>query len=250
MARAMNLTGSLALARNWRFGRRLSILASRGLDFPSALCEARAARYNASMNAADALTQDQTLQEFRDAGALLEGHFILSSGLRSPIFLQKMFVFQDPKRTERLCRALAFKAQEAFGRIDIVVSPALGGIVPGYETARWLGAKAIFVEREGTAFHLRRGFSIAPGARVLMVEDIITTGLSSRECLACIGEHPGKIIGAACLVDRSGGKAEIGVPRVALATLDIPAYPLDALPPELAAIPAVKPGSRISLGAA
>ncbi len=196
------------------------------------------------------LTPEETLDEFRAAGALLEGHFVLSSGLHSPIFLQKMFVFQDPARTERLCRALAEKAREAFGPIDVVVSPAVGGIVPGYETARWLGAKAIFVERENGAFRLRRGFEIAPGARVLMVEDIITTGLSSREALEAIAQHPGVVVGAACLIDRSGGKADIGVPRVALATLDIPAYPADALPPELAATPAVKPGSRSLAGAA
>ncbi len=145
---------------------------------------------------------------------------------------------------------MAAKARAAFGDIDVVVSPALGGIVPGYETARWLGAKAIFVEREAGEFKLRRGFAIAPGARVLMVEDIITTGLSSRECLAAIAEHPGIVVGAACLVDRSGGKADIGVSRIALATLDIPAYPPDALPPALAALPAVKPGSRASVGAA
>ena len=190
------------------------------------------------------LTPEQALDEFRSAGALLTGPVILSSGLRSPVFLQKMFIFQDPKRTEKLCRALALKAQAAFGRIDIVASPAVGGIVPGYETARWLGAKAIFVEREDGQFKLRRGFEIEPGARVLMVEDIITTGLSSRECLAALAEHPGEIVGAACLIDRSGGKADIGVPRVSLATLDIPAYPADALPPELAALPAIKPGSR------
>jgi orotate phosphoribosyltransferase len=190
------------------------------------------------------LTPEQTLDEFRAAGALLEGHFILSSGRHSPLFLQKMFVFQDPARTEKLCRALAEKAREKFGQIDIVASPALGGIVPGYETARWLHAKAIFVEREDGAFKLRRGFTIPAGARVLMVEDIITTGLSSRECLAALAEHPGEIVGAACLIDRSGGKADIGVPRVSLCTLDIPDYPADALPPELAALPAVKPGSR------
>jgi len=190
------------------------------------------------------LTAEQAIDEFRAAGALLEGHFILSSGLRSPIFLQKMFVFQDPARTGRLCRALALKARAAFGAIDIVVSPALGGIVPGYETARWLGAKAIFVEREDGIFKLRRGFTIPKDARVLMVEDIITTGLSSRECLAALAEHACEIVGAACLIDRSGGKAEIGVPRVSLATLDIPSYSPDALPPELAVLPAVKPGSR------
>ncbi len=195
------------------------------------------------------LTADQTLDEFRAAGALLEGHFILSSGLHSPLFLQKMFVFQDPARTERLCRALAQMAREAFGPIDVVASPAVGGIVPGYETARWLGAKAIFVEREEGTFKLRRGFTIAPGARVLMVEDIITTGLSSRECLEALRAHPGTIVGAACLIDRSGGRAEIGAPRVALATLDIPAYPANALPPDMAALPAVKPGSRSLAGA-
>jgi orotate phosphoribosyltransferase len=190
------------------------------------------------------MIQADVLAEFRAAGALLEGHFILSSGLHSPVFLQKMFVFQDPARTERLCRALARMITMRFGQIDIVVSPAVGGIVPGYETARHLGAKAIFVERDNGQFQLRRGFAIEPGARVLMVEDIITTGLSSRECLASIAEHPGLIVGAACLIDRSGGKAEIGVPMVALATLDVPAYRADQLPPELAALPAIKPGSR------
>src|SRR6476661_176350 len=121
-------------------------------------------------------TTEDVLAEFRAAGALLEGHFILSSGLRSPVFLQQMFVFQDPVRTERLCRALADKVAARFGTIDIVVSPAIGGIVPGYETARQLGAKAIFVEREDGHFRLRRGFEIPEGARVLMVEDIVTTG--------------------------------------------------------------------------
>lgn len=190
------------------------------------------------------MNTEQVLQEFRDAGALLEGHFILSSGLRSPVFLQKMFVFQDPVRTERLCKALAEKVVAAFGQIDIVVSPAVGGIVPGYETARQLGAKAIFVEREEGRFQLRRGFEIPEGARVLMVEDIVTTGLSSRECLDAIKTFPGKIVGAACLIDRSGGKAELGVPFVSLAQVEIPTYAPDQLPPDLAAIPATKPGSR------
>ena len=194
------------------------------------------------------MTADEALDEFRAAGALLEGHFILSSGLRSPVFLQKMFVFMDPARTERLCKALAEKATEAFGQIDIVVSPAVGGIVPGYETARHLGALAMFVERENGVFTLRRGFEINPGDRVLMVEDIITTGLSSRECIEAINQHAGHLVGAACLIDRSGGRADIGVPRVALATLDIPAYPADQVPPDMARLPAVKPGSR-GLGA-
>ena len=190
------------------------------------------------------LTETEVLDEFRAAGALLEGHFILSSGLHSPVFLQKMFVFQDPVRTERLCRALAIKARSAFGKIDVVVSPALGGIVPGYETARWLGAKAIFVEREGGVFKLRRGFHLEPGMRVAMVEDIVTTGLSSRECIEAIRAAGGDVVCAACIVDRSGGRADVGAPLIALATLDVPAYPADALPPELAAIPTEDPGSR------
>lgn len=190
------------------------------------------------------MTPNEVLDEFRSAGALLEGHFILSSGLHSPVFLQKMFVFQDPARTERVCRALAEKIKQVYGPVDYVVSPAVGGIVPGYETARHLGCKAIFVERENGVFALRRGFAIPEGARVVMVEDIVTTGLSSRECLAALKEHPGKVLGAACLIDRSGGKADLGAPLVSLVQLDIPAYAPDNLPPELAALPAVKPGSR------
>jgi orotate phosphoribosyltransferase len=187
---------------------------------------------------------EDVLKEFREAGALLEGHFILSSGLRSPVFLQKMFVFMEPARTERLCKALAAKITEKFGKVDMVVSPAVGGIIPGYETARHLNAKAIFVERENGKFALRRGFEIPDGARVVMVEDITTTGLSARECLEALKDCKGKILGAACLIDRSNGKADIGVPLIALATLDIPTYQPDALPPELAALPAIKPGSR------
>jgi orotate phosphoribosyltransferase len=191
------------------------------------------------------MTPEQVLEEFRDAGALLEGHFILSSGLHSGVFLQKMAIFSEPPRTERLCRALAEAIQARFGAIDIVVSPAIGGIVPGYETARHLGARAIFVERDpGGPFTLRRGFSIPSGTRAIIVEDIVTTGLSARECLASLQGEPGEIVGAACLIDRSGGRGEIGRPLLSLVTLDIPAYPADALPPELAALPAVKPGSR------
>lgn len=194
------------------------------------------------------MTHDEVLAEFRDAGALLEGHFILSSGRRSPIFLQKMFIFQDPVRTERLCKALAAKIEAQFGTVDYVVSPAVGGIVPGYETARHLKGKAVFVERENGEFKLRRGFAIPKGARTVMVEDIVTTGLSSRECLASVADQPGTMLGAACLVDRSAGRVDLGVPLVSLVQMDIPDYAPDALPPELAAIPAIKPGSR-GLGA-
>jgi len=190
------------------------------------------------------MTEAEVLDEFREAGALLEGHFILSSGLRSPVFLQKMLVFQYPVRTERLCRALGDAIRERFGAIDVIVSPAMGGIIPGYETARALGCRAIFVEREDGEFRLRRNFEITAGERVVMVEDMVTTGLSSRECIAAIRQHPGELVGAACLIDRSNGTADVGVPLVSLCRLDIPAYPADALPPELAALPAVKPGSR------
>jgi orotate phosphoribosyltransferase len=190
------------------------------------------------------MTPDQALDEFRACGALLEGHFILSSGLHSSVFFQKAWVFMDAVRTERLCRALAAKATEAFGRIDVVVAPAVGAIIPGYEVARALSARSMFVEREAGQFQLRRGFSIKPGERVLLVEDIVTTGLSSREALDAISAEPGEVVGAACLIDRSGGKADPGKPLISLAQVSVPSWPADALPPELAAIPAVKPGSR------
>jgi orotate phosphoribosyltransferase len=190
------------------------------------------------------MTDQEVLDEFRAAGALMEGHFILSSGLRSPVFLQKMLVFQDPVRTERLCRALAERIRETFGKVDLIVSPAMGGIIPGYETARALGCRAVFVERVDGEFQLRRNFEIAAGERIVMVEDLVSTGLSSRECIAAIRKHPGELLGAACLIDRSNGTADIGIPLVALARIDVPAYPADQLPPELAALPPVKPGSR------
>jgi len=190
------------------------------------------------------MNTDDVLNEFRACGALREGHFVLSSGLHSPVFLQKNLVFAQPDRCERLCKALAEKVVAQVGQPDVAISPAVGGIIPGYETARHLKVPSLYVEREGGAFKLRRGFSIEPGAKVVMVEDIVTTGLSSRECIAAIREAGGEVIAAACIVDRSGGKADVGVPLIALATLDVPAWPADALPPELAAIPIEDPGSR------
>jgi orotate phosphoribosyltransferase len=187
------------------------------------------------------MKHEDVLDEFRAAGALLEGHFILSSGLHSSRYLQCARVLMDPARAARLCKALEAKITD---RIDLVVSPAMGGVVVGYEMGRQLGVPAIFFERVDGKLVLRRGFNITRGARVLMVEDIVTTGLSSRECIAGIAGEGGVTIAAACLIDRSGGKADIGVPLHALTSLEIPAYPADALPPELAAIPAVKPGSR------
>lgn len=190
------------------------------------------------------MTEAEILDQFRASDALLEGHFILSSGRHSSVFLQKMRVFQFPERTEKLCKALAELITARFGNVDIVVSPAMGGILPGYETARHLGCRAVFVEREEGEFRLRRGFEIRAGDRVVMVEDIVTTGLSSRECLAAIRQHPGELMGAACLIDRSAGRADIGAPLVSLLQLDVPDYSADDLPPELAALPAIKPGSR------
>ena len=190
------------------------------------------------------MNTDDVLAEFRAAGALREGHFVLSSGLHSPVFLQKNLVFMRADRTERLCKALGALITAKVGAVDICVSPAVGGIIPGYETARQLGVTSLYVEREGGAFKLRRGFSIPPGAKIAMVEDIITTGLSSRECIAAIQAAGGDVVVAGCIVDRSGGRADVGVPLAALATLDVPAYPADALPPELAAIPIEDPGSR------
>ncbi|MEE2525057.1 orotate phosphoribosyltransferase [Hyphobacterium sp. HN65] len=189
-------------------------------------------------------TQD-VLEEFRGAGALLEGHFILSSGLRSPVFLQKARVFADAERTARLCAALADKVRATVTEMpDVIVSPAVGGIVPGYEMGRQMKLPAIYVEREDGEFRLRRGFELAEGEKVLVVEDIVTTGLSSRECIDSIKATGARVLAEACLIDRSGGKADVGVPLIALATVEFPAYPADDLPPELAAVPAIKPGSR------
>lgn len=190
------------------------------------------------------MTSDDVIAEFRACGALREGHFVLSSGLHSPVFLQKNLVFMHADRTERLCRALAQKITDFAGPVDMIVSPAVGAIIPGYETARHLKVPSLYVEREGGKFRLRRGFHLEPGQRVAMVEDIVTTGLSSRECIAAIQETGAEVVCAACIVDRSGGKADVGVPLVALASLDVPAWPADALPPELAAIAIEDPGSR------
>lgn len=190
------------------------------------------------------LGEAEVIELFRKAGAIMEGHFILSSGLRSPVFIQKARVFMYPDLTEQLCHALAHKIDDAdLGPIDAIVSPAVGGIVPGYETARQLGVPAMWVEREGGEFRLRR-FELAKGARVLIVEDIVTTGLSGRETIAAVEALGAKVVACACLIDRSGGEVSVGVPLISLARFKVPAYPADQLPPEMAAIPAVKPGSR------
>jgi orotate phosphoribosyltransferase len=190
------------------------------------------------------LSEEDVIAIFRQAGAILEGHFILSSGLRSPVFIQKARVFMYPELTEQLCHALAHKIQdEGYGDVDLIVSPAIGGIVPGYETARQLGIPAVWVEREEGVFRLRR-FEVPKGARVLIVEDIVTTGLSGRETIAAVNALGCEVVAAACLIDRSGGEADVGVPLVSLARYKVPAYAASDIPPEMAKIPAVKPGSR------
>lgn len=191
------------------------------------------------------MTPEQVLSEFRKAGALLNGHFVLSSGLHSDVFLQKALVFQYPKRTAKLCKALAALVKaKVKKRIDAIVSPAVGGIVPGYETARHLGVPAMFVERQDGVFQLRRGFRLDGKTNVLMVEDIVTTGLSSRECIEAIKKTGANVVAAACLIDRSGGKAKVGVPLISLARFNFPTYDPTKLPPHLRDTPAVKPGSR------
>jgi orotate phosphoribosyltransferase len=191
------------------------------------------------------MTDDEVLAEFRAAGALLEGHFILSSGLHSARYLQCARVLMDGARAERLARALAAKLPaEVRDRVQAVVSPAMGGVIIGHEMGRALSVPAMFVERPDGVFHLRRGFAIEPGTRVLMVEDVVTTGLSSREAIAAIGEAGGDVVGAASLVDRTPGDVDLGVPYTALVRLDVPTFAADDLPPALAAIPAIKPGSR------
>jgi len=192
------------------------------------------------------MNRDEILQHFRDAGALLEGHFLLSSGLHSPVYLQCARVMMDPARAALLCRALADKVVAELGadEVDMVVSPAMGGVVVGYEMARQLGVPGIFTERVEGSFALRRGFDIPAGAKVLMAEDIVMTGKSSRECIACITDYGGTVVGASCLIDRSDGEVDLGVPLLSLTGCKVPAYAADDLPPELAAIPAVKPGSR------
>jgi len=185
------------------------------------------------------------LAEFRAADALLEGHFILSSGLRSPRYLQCARVLMDGARAERLASALAAKIPANIrAEIEVVVSPAMGGVIIGHEMGRALGRPAMFVERPRGVFELRRGFRLDRGAKVLMVEDVVTTGLSSREAIDAVRAAGGDAIAEAALVDRSSGKADLGVPFVPLIRIDVPTYDAGALPPELAAIPAVKPGSR------
>ena len=192
------------------------------------------------------MTEDEIFAEFRAAGALLDGHFILSSGLHSALYLQCARVLANPLIAARLASALvATLPRDLRSSIDVVVSPAMGGIIAGHEMARALGVKAFFLERPTGTFELRRGFALEAGQKVLMMEDVVTTGLSSKEAIAAIIAAGAEVVAAGAIVDRSSGAADLGVPFHALLKLEVPTYPADALPPELVAIPAVKPGSRV-----
>jgi len=191
------------------------------------------------------MTEEEIFAEFRAAEALLEGHFILSSGLHSPLYLQCARVLMDPARASRLASALvATMPREIRSAIEIVVSPAMGGLIAGHEMGRALGVEALFVERPTGTFELRRGFRLKPGQKVLLMEDVVTTGLSSREAIAAVEQAGGEVVAAAALVDRSGGAADLGVPFYPLVRLNVPTFEADALPPDLASLPAEKPGSR------
>jgi orotate phosphoribosyltransferase len=191
------------------------------------------------------MTEEDVLAEFRAAGALLEGHFILSSGLHSPRYLQCARVLMEPMRAARLASALAAAIpRELRAQLGIIVSPAMGGVIIGHEMGRALGLEAVFVERPQGSFELRRGFRLEPGQKVLLVEDVVTTGLSSREAIAAVEAAGGEVIAAAALVDRSAGAADLGVPFFPLVRLNVPSYDAADLPVDLAAIPAEKPGSR------
>lgn len=191
------------------------------------------------------MTEDEILAEFRAADALLQGHFLLSSGRHSEYYLQCARVLMDSERAGRLASALAAKLPRDLRQsIDIVMSPAMGGVIIGHEMGRALGKPAMFVERPTGTFELRRGFAIAPGAKILMVEDVVTTGLSSREAIAAVQAEGGDVIAEASLVDRSGGSVDLGVPFYPLVEISFPTFASDDLPPALAKTPAIKPGSR------
>ena len=207
------------------------------------LCLLRKRLQDALANAT--MTEDEILSEFRASEALLEGHFLLSSGRHSGHYLQCARVLMNPNRAGRLAFALAQKVpRDIRNQIDVVISPAMGGIVIGQEMGRALGRDAMFLERPEGEFHLRRGFRLDPGAKVLMVEDVVTTGLSSREAIAAVGREGGEVIAEVALVDRSNGGADLGVPFFPLIDINFPTYAEDEVPDALAAIPLTKPGSR------
>lgn len=192
------------------------------------------------------LTDADVMNEFQAAEAILRGHFILSSGLHSDTYLQCARVLMNPRRAEKLCAALADKVRaQVKQNIDLVVAPAMGGVVVGYEMGRQLGVDTIFCEREEGEFRLRRGFRIEPGQNVLMVEDVVTTGKSSLEAVKCVEAAGGNVIAEASLIDRSSGASKaMPFPLISLLALEVKTFAADQVPAELAGIDAVKPGSR------
>ncbi len=190
------------------------------------------------------MNDTEVMQEFMDAEAILKGHFILSSGLHSDTYLQCARVLMDPKRADRLCKELAVRVRKAFADIDVVVAPAMGGVIVGYEMARQLGVNSVFCERENGEFTLRRGFTLEEGAKVLLVEDVVTTGKSSLETVRCIESYGAKVVGEASLVDRSNGTHALTFPLISLLKVEVATFEADSIPSELSDIPALKPGSR------
>ncbi len=191
------------------------------------------------------MTEDEILAEFRAVGALLEGHFLLSSGRHSAHFLQCARLLMNPQRAAQIAIAIAQKIpRDIRSHVQAVISPAMGGLIIGHEMGRALEVDAMFLERPDGVFELRRGFAVEKGTKILMVEDVVTTGRSSREAIKAIEAAGGEVIAAASVVDRSGGKADLGVPFFPLVELNFPTYAPEELPPELAAMEAMKPGSR------
>ena len=188
------------------------------------------------------MTNEQVIDRFRQTGALLEGHFLLSSGLHSSAYLQCAIALQSTADAIQFGAALAehFKGEQ----IDTVASPAIGGLVIGYEVARQLGVRFIWTERENSEMTLRRGFTVREGECVLVVEDVITTGGSTRDTIKALQAAGANVVAAASIIDRSGGQAEVGVPRVSLATLNVPAQSPDECDACKRGDPVVKPGSR------
>jgi orotate phosphoribosyltransferase len=188
------------------------------------------------------MTESEVLQIFRENSALLEGHFVLSSGLHSDRYIQCALVLQYPRIAGRLCSELAEKVRDLGA--SVVAAPALGGVIVAHEVARALGIRALFTERQMGAMSLRRGFSLSPGEPTLVVEDVITTGGSTRETMACVKQGGGSVVGVGALIDRSGGGANLGVPKSALVTLAVQNFDPAECPLCRSGIPAVKPGSR------
>ncbi|MDI1242388.1 MAG: orotate phosphoribosyltransferase [bacterium] len=188
------------------------------------------------------MTSEQILQHFQDTNALLDGHFLLSSGLHSPKYLQCALALQYPADAEKFGHAIATH----FVNEDIrtVASPAIGGLVVGYATAAALNTRFLWTERQNGEMTLRRGFSLTPGERILVVEDVITTGGSTRECIAALTAAGGEVVAAASIIDRSNGAADVGVPRISLVSLDVPSYTKDKCPMCFGGDGPVKPGSR------